>query len=450
MKNVGYFLKAKSVAVVGASRDPEKYGNIILKNMLEADFQGKIYPVNPKTETILGIKCYSSLRQIESYVDLIIVVVPSRLVPQVLEEAGQKGVKAAIIISGGFSEIGEVELENQILRIADKYSLRLLGPNCQGVVYTPNNLCAYWPSVNTRGSMAIISQSGTIGAEFGLRAQKEHLGVSSIVSLGNKADVNEIDFLRYFFTDPHTKSIALYTEGFSDSTKFISLIQEIGRKKPLVILKPGRTQKGRAAALSHTGAISGSSEVFQGICHQYGITRANNFLELYNYTKGLAYLKQTSNKNVLVVTSSGGSGVLAVDALVRDGLNLVKLSEKTVEELKEALPPICTVKNPVDLTGGANDKLYQQTIEIASDDPQVNIFLIILGDPIPRISNTIMDSMNRCKQPIVICSLGGGELQERENLKMQEKGIPVFNTPEESARVISKILSKEKMAAWQK
>lgn len=440
MRNVEYFLKPKSIAVVGASRDSEKYGNIILKNMLDADFQGRLYPVNPKTETILGIKCYPSLKQIESDVDLIVVVVPSRLVPQILEEAGQKGVKAAIIISGGFSEIGEVELENQILKIANKYSLSLLGPNCQGLVYTPNNLCAYWPLVKAKGSMAIISQSGTLGAEFGLRAQKEHLGVSGIVGLGNRADTNEIDFLRYFFNDPHTKSIALYTEGFSDGARFISLIKEMGRKKPLVILKPGQTQKARAAALSHTGAISGSSEVFHGICRQYGIIRANNFLELYNCTKGLAYLKQTSNKNVLVVTSSGGSGVLAVDALVENGLNLAEPSEKTIKELKETLPSICTIKNPIDLTGYASDKLYQQTIEIASGDPQVDTFLIILGDPIPRISNTIIDLTNRCKQPIVVCSLGGGELQERENLKMQEEGISVFNTPEESARVISKII----------
>lgn len=439
MKNIEYFLKAKSIAVVGASRDPEKYGNIIFKNMLNADFQGRLYPVNPKTKTILGVKCCPDLKQIEGDVELIIVVVPSRLVPQVLEEAGQKGVKAAIIISGGFSEIGEVELQNQILKIGNKYSLRLLGPNCQGVVYTPNNLCAYWPLVNAQGSMAIISQSGTIGAEFGIRAQKEHLGVSGIVSLGNKADANEIDFLNYFLNDPQTKSIALYTEGFSDSARFISLIKKAGRKKPLVILKPGRTQKGRAASLSHTGAISGSSEVFNGICRQYGIIRANNFLELYNYTKGLAYLKKTNHTNVLVVTSSGGSGVLAVDALVENDLNLAELSERTVTELREALPPICTIKNPVDLTGYASDKLYQQTIEIASADSQVNMFLIILGDPIPRISKTIIDLMNRCKQPLVICSLGGGELQQRENLKMQEEGIPVFNTPEESVKAISKI-----------
>jgi acyl-CoA synthetase (NDP forming) len=252
LKPLESVFNARSVAVVGASANPEKTGHVILKNIIEGGFAGRIYPVNPKAEEILGLPCHPSLTAIDGPVDVAVIVVPANFVPDVMEEAGKKQVSGAVVISGGFGETGNEELERRILEIAEHYGTRIIGPNCQGFNYTPNRLCASWPLVRRSGPVAIISQSGTVGAAIEMWAEEAEIGISGFVALGNKADVNENDLIDLFKEDPNTRVISLYIEGVRDGRRFMESVRSARQKKPIVVMKPGTTPKGARAMQSHT------------------------------------------------------------------------------------------------------------------------------------------------------------------------------------------------------
>jgi acyl-CoA synthetase (NDP forming) len=435
------FFNCKSIAVVGASNTKGKIGYDVLNNIINAGFKGEIYPINLKAEEIMGLKCYKKLTDIDGNIDLMVLIVPSNSIPAIMEQAGQKGIRAGVIISGGFREAGNLELEQEVLNIARKHSIRLLGPNCQGLSYTPNKLCASWPLINTEGSMGVISQSGTVAAQIGIWAQEEGLGVSSIVSLGNKVDVNEIDLIDYYDSDNKTEVISLYIEGVGDGRKFIDTLKKC--HKPVVILKPGRTKEGRKAVVTHTDSIAGFSEVFEGICRQYGFINAHNIRELYDFSKAFAYMKRPSGNKVLIITSSGGSGALATDECIEAGLCMANLSAEVKQELKVNLPGHCVINNPFDLTGDANAPMYKYVIEsVAKED--IDIIYVIFGDPLPEVAEIIIDLKQKVRQELVICYLGGGDVQKRETLKMHKNGIPVFPTPERAAAVLKKLLNYKK------
>jgi acyl-CoA synthetase (NDP forming) len=435
------FFETKSIAVVGASTNPEKLGHVIIKNIIEGGFRGGIYPVNQKGGQVLGYPCAPNLSALNETPDLMIIVVPSQLVPDVIREGGERGVKAAIIISGGFRETGNDALEQEVLMAARPYGLRILGPNCQGMVYTPNAMCASWPLIASQGNIAAISQSGTIGAEIGIQAQKDGLGVSSIISLGNKSDVNELDLIDYFNGDPHTKAIAMYIEGVSDGQQFIELARRVAPQKPLVILKPGRTPAGRTAAASHTRSLAGQSEVFEGFCRQSGIISASNMTELYDFAKGFSMAPLPKGRNVLIVTSSGGSGILAADECQQAGLDVGRLSAELEAGIRSGLPSYCVVKNPIDLTGDATAQIFEEVLLKASEADSINTMLVIFGDPLLRVGEAMIRLRKRIRQPLVVCFLGGGEVQEKETLEMHRAGIPVFPSPERAVKVIGKLTS---------
>ncbi|HSB82248.1 MAG TPA: CoA-binding protein, partial [Candidatus Methylomirabilis sp.] len=302
-----------SVAVVGASGSPEKYGHIILKNILDAGFQGPIYPINPKAAEILGRPCRQRIADLPSGVDLAVIIIPARTVPQAVAECGERGIKAAVVISGGFAESGDEGglLQREVVETARRSGVRLLGPNCQGVNNPHHNLCASWPLLTQRGEIALISQSGTVGAALMDWASEERLGSSAFVSLGNRADVDESDLIEYLAQDSHTRVIALYLEGIKDLERFRRTARSC--PKPIVILKSGRTTEGRLAVASHTGSLAGRDELYSALFRQLRIHRADTLEELYDAAKVLAYLPRPAGRRMLVITSSGGSGILAAD-----------------------------------------------------------------------------------------------------------------------------------------
>ncbi|MEE8209494.1 MAG: CoA-binding protein, partial [bacterium] len=305
-----------SVAVVGASTDPSKLGHEIMKNIIDAGFAGPVHPINPKAEEILGRPVSASISNLAEPVDLAVVIVPARFVPGVVAECGEKGVGAAIVITGGFKEASEAgeALEAELVEAATKGGVVVVGPNCQGINHPYHSLCASWPLLTNQGPIALVSQSGTVGAALMDWAQLEGLGVSCFVSMGNRCDVDESDLIRYFAQDDHTRAIAIYLEGVKDARKFLSAVEAC--EKPLVIFKAGRTERGRVAAESHTKSLAGRDEIYEAVFRQYGIYRAETLEELYDYAKALAYMKRPKGRRILFLTSSGGAAIVATDAAV--------------------------------------------------------------------------------------------------------------------------------------
>lgn len=422
-----------SIAVVGASANPEKWGFKILKNILDAGFQGPVYPINPKAGEILGLRSYRSVNEIEAQVDLAVVIIPAPAVPEAIEECGQKGIKGAIVITGGFSEAGPegAELERRLAEIAARWGLRVVGPNCQGVNHPHHSLCASWPLIQDKGEMAIISQSGTIGAAFMDWASLDRLGFSAFVSLGNRADIDEADLIEYFSADGDTRVIALYLEGVKDGARFLEAAR--GCPKPIVVLKPGRTEQGRRAAESHTRSLAGRDEIYEAVFRQRRIHRASNLEELYDFSKALAYLPCPRGKKILIVTSSGGSGVLATDVAALEGLEVASLPGELAGRLRAELPSHFVISNPFDLTGDADARLYQKVVEAAS--PYYDAIVLIFGDPLPGASEVVTQ-----EPPQVVIYLGGADVERRERELFHLKKIPVFPTPERGIRALSQLV----------
>ncbi len=432
------FFEPSSVAVVGASREPGKLGHEVFRNIIEAGFRGKLYPINPKADEVLGLKCYPSIKDVTDEVELAVIIVPARFVPSVVADCGAKGVKAAIVISGGFGEVGSagVELERQLMEAAKKANLRVVGPNCQGVNSTSVGLCASWPLVRTKGPISVISQSGTILAAIACWAEEGGVGVNKLVALGNKCDVDETELLEYLAADEGTKVVALYIEGVRDGRKFLEVAQLAAEKKPILVLKGGRTAKGAEAVVSHTRSLAGKDAVFDAAFKQAGIHRALSVEELYDACKGFAQLPSPKGKNVAIVTSSGGSGILATDACEEFGLNVIELPTDVREGLKEKLPPECILRNPLDLTGSATSQMYDEALAALGRSEEVDSVIVIVGDPMPGISEVIAKHLSRGKT-IIPVMLGGGKVEVEERAKLQKLHIPVYPITLRGACVLS-------------
>lgn len=434
---------AKNVAVVGASNNPDKTGYQVLKNIIDGGYQGSIYPINPKADEILGLKCCIELRNVPEDIDLVVVIVPAKLVPDVMRQAAEKHAKGAVIISGGFREIGNVELEAEVMQIANDNDIAVIGPNCQGINYTPNNLCATWPLMTSKGTMAVIAQSGTIGATMGGWAEEDKIGFTSVVALGNKSGVGEIELLDYFTGDAATKVIALNIEGVKDGAQFIEGAKRALSRKPVVVLKPGRTAKGAEAAASHTKSIAGSDKVFDAVCKQIGLIRAEGIVEFYDYAKILGLLNKPAGNRLMIITSSGGSGILAADVAEDIGIRIEKLEPAIVDELRGILPNQCVLSNPLDLTGDATAKRYQDALEVAIKADNVDAYLVIFGDPIENASEAVKYIKSKTDKPVLAAFLGGGEVEKHEVPLMNAAGFPVFPTPERAIRALGALLRKK-------
>ena len=433
------FFHPSSITVIGASESPDKLGYQVLKNLVESGFPGAIYPINPRSERIHGLTCFRNVKDIPANVDLAVVIIPSRLVPQAIQDCGEKGVKGAVVITSGFSEAGAEgeKLQEEVTRLAKEYGVRLLGPNCQGVnnPYTP--LCASWPLLTRKGRVAVISQSGTVGAALMDWFSVEQLGVSSFVSLGNRADVDEIDLIEYFENDPNTRAIAAYLESIKDPVRFQHLLESL--TKPLVVLKSGRTPRGRIAAESHTKSLAGADAIYSSLFRRFGVIRADTIEELYDFAKGSAYLERPAGNRILYITTSGGAAILATDAAEQEGLDVMPLPGELADQLEGIIPPHAIRANPLDLTGDANAKMFQEVIQRAR--PYYDILGVIFGDPIPDASEVVTPGSNE-----IVIYLGGAEVERAEKLIMHQRGVPVFPTPERAMRTMANLIPSAKRA----
>jgi len=443
IRQLDAILKPKSVAVIGASTSPDKIGYEILKNILDSGFKGSVYPINPKADVILDLSCHKSVKDIAEPPDLAVVIIPARFVPQAVQECGEAGVKGAVIITGGFSEAGDEgeALQNQVVEIAQKFGVRIIGPNCQGVNNPHHPLCASWPLLTYKGKIALISQSGTVGAAMMDWLSEDKLGTSSFVSMGNRADVDETDLIAYFNQEPNTEVIAAYIEGIKRPDQFIKSVEQL--QKPLVVLKSGRTPKGKVAAESHTKALAGADAIYEALFSKYNICRAYTAEEFYDYAKALAYLKAPTGNRILFITTSGGAAILATDQAEQEGLDVSPLPEEAVKAITPLIPAHAIKANPIDLTGDATAQMFGDVIEVTRK--YYDTLGVIFGDPVEGASGVVTPNANE-----LIIFYGGADVERYESEQMHLKGIPVFPTPERGIKALAQVLERKKLDVPQK
>ncbi|MEM2905893.1 MAG: acetate--CoA ligase family protein [Candidatus Bathyarchaeia archaeon] len=431
------FFNPSSVAVIGASTTPGSIGHEVLRSLLQ--YKGRVYPINPKATEVLGLRCYPSILDVPSSVDLVVFAVPSRIIPSLLEDCGKKGVRNAIIISGGFKEVGgEAEkLEASIVEVARRHGIRVIGPNCIGVYDSKSGLDTFFQSRErmTRpppGKVAFITQSGTFGCAMIEWMAEAGLGMSKFVSYGNRSDVDEADLIDYLAADEDTKVIAIYTESIGDGRKLLRAAREALQKKPIVILKSGRTESGSRAALSHTGSLSGSYAVAKGAFRQAGLIQAQNLEELFDMTKALLMQPPAEGNSVAMITNGAGPVVMAVDACTGLGIETGRYSQQTVEELRKSLPYYCQIGAAVDLTGSATVQTYRTGMEMLLQDPNVDLLIVFIVFQDTPLQEEIVDTVHemlRYKKPIICCA-AGGEYTRKQVERLEKGGVPVYPTAE--------------------
>jgi acetyl coenzyme A synthetase (ADP forming)-like protein len=375
------FFTPQSVAVIGAARKPGKLGYGVLSNILQYGYSGKVYPINPKAEEILGLKSYPSVLEVPDPVELAIIVIPNKFVPQVMEECGKKGVKGTIIISAGFREAGMegIKLERQVLDIAKQYGIRIVGPNCLGIIstHTPLN-ASFAAGMPPKGGIAFMSQSGALCTAILDWALSEEIGFSQFVSLGNKADVDEVDLLQAWEKDENSRVIIVYMEGLKDGQKFMKVAREVTQHTPVVAVKSGNTAAGSRAVSSHTGTLAGSERAYEAAFQQTGVLRANSIEHLFDYSLAFAYQPPLKGRSIAIVTNAGGPGIMATDALERSGMKLATLQPETIETLRQGLPAAANVFNPIDVIGDALADRYAHALKAALADKNVDGVIVIL------------------------------------------------------------------------
>ncbi len=428
----------KSIAVIGATPKERKAGYSILKNLLK--FKGKVYPINPKYSEVLGLKCYKSILDVDDKIDLAIIVVPNVVVPQVLEECGEKRVKNVVIISAGFSEVGNYELEERLKDIIKKYGLRVIGPNCFGIINNNIDLNATFSKIfPPKGEVSIISQSGAVIDAILDIAPLLNIGISKVVSLGNKIDIQESDILKIFGSDEETKIIAIYMESLKDK-RFFDVAKRVAKKKPIIVLKAGRGEFGKKAAKSHTGALAGENEIYEAIFKQCGLIKAETFEEFIDLIHIFLTQPSMGNNRVGIITNAGGFGVLAADSAELYKLNLPEFSEDIKEELKKVLPPNANINNPLDIIGDATPERYREVIKILLKDKNLDGYLVILTPqemtkPL-EVAKTLVEIKK--DKPLVSSFIGGVSVKGAKSY-LRKNGIPAYITPESGIRALAKL-----------
>ena len=449
------FFKPKSVAVIGASRESRKFGHVIFKNFAGSEYEGKTYPVNPKAEAILGVKVYPNLKEIPDEVDLAVIAVPAPIVPVTIDECLSKNVKASVIISGGFKEASEkgAKLELEIKQKIAGTNLRIIGPNCIGV-YDPSSHVdtLFLPTYRLRrpkpGAIAFITQSGAFGSAVLDWASSQDIGISKFISIGNKIDVDEVDLLNYLADDPLTKCITLYVESIDRGREFLKTASKVTEKKPIVVLKGGATPEGANAALSHTGSMAGSANIYKGAFDQAGAIQALKVDELFDYARALAYQpKPKTQTDMAIITNGGGFGVISTDEASRLGMKLASFNPETLKTLKEKLPEYAIAHNPLDLVGDADVERYRMALNAVASDPNVGVILVIVLPQTSYIESDVVDAITEAQvtygKPIVVCSIGGDFTQIMAEM-LEEEHIPTYITPERAINTINALLKYRK------
>ena len=430
-----FVFNPKSVAIIGASDKPGKIGFILVNNLLKDGYRGKIFPVNPKHETLLGLKCYPSIKDIKEEVDLAVIAIPAKFVPGVVKDCGEAGVKAVVVISAGFKEVGHegAKLEKELVDTAKNYGIKLVGPNCLGVINTALNLNAtFAEKMPPPGRVSFFSQSGALGVALIDWSIENKFGFGKFVSLGNKADLNETDFLEYFGEDPDTDIILGYIEDVKDGRRFLEVAQKVARRKPVIIIKSGSTEAGARAASSHTGALAGSDRAFTAAFKKAGIIRAYGIKELFELAEIFKSGKLPQGNRLLVVTNAGGPGIIAADAADKLGIKLDPMSRESIEALVKKLPPSASLYNPVDVIGDATSERYKVVLEQAIKDEIVQGICVILTPQamtdVENIAKVIIETNERTDKPIFASFIGGEGVKGGVKL-LKEKSIPCYEDP---------------------
>jgi acyl-CoA synthetase (NDP forming) len=424
-----------SVAVIGASNEQGKIGNSVMRNLIDGGFPGEIHPVNPKSDDILGRKAYQSVLDVLGEPDVAIFAIPAKFVAAALEEVGRKGIPNAVLIPSGFAETGEHELQARIVAIAEQYGVRLLGPNIYGYYSTWQDLCAtFCTPYDVRGGVALTSQSGGIGMAILGFARTTKTGVSAIVGLGNKSDLDEDDLLTWFGEDPHTQCIAMHLEDLKDGRAFVDAARATVPKKPVIVLKAGRTAAGAKAAGSHTGALAGDDAVYEDILKQAGVIRARGLNEMLEFARALPVLPTPKGDNVVIITGAGGSGVLLSDSIVDNGLSLMEIPPDLDEAFRKFIPPFGAAGNPVDITGGEPPSTYEATIRLGLEDPRIHSLVLgywhtIVTPPMvfaELTARVVAEFRERGIEKPVVASLAGDTEVEEACQYLFERGVVAY------------------------
>jgi acetyl coenzyme A synthetase (ADP forming)-like protein len=435
VKQMNRIMKPDAVAVIGASAENGKIGNSVMKNLINGGYQGAIYPIHPSASEILGKKAYKSVKDVPGEIDVAVFAIPAKFVAQALVEVGEKKIPGAVLIPSGFAETGNVAGQEELVSIGRKYGVRLMGPNIYGFYYTPKNLCAtFCTAYDVKGKAALSSQSGGIGMAIIGFSRSAKMGVSAIVGLGNKSDIDEDDLLAFFEQDDNTQIIAQHCEDLKDGRAFAEVAKRVSKKKPVVMLKAGRTNMGARAASSHTGALAGNDKIYDDVLKQSGVIRAQTLRDLLEFARGIPVLPTPKGNNVVIITGAGGSGVLLSDACVDNGLSLMAMPPDLDAAFRKFIPPFGAAGNPVDITGGEPPTTYQNTVRLGLEDPRIHALILgywhtIITPPMvfARLMVEVVEQMRAkgIEKPVVASLAGDVEVEEASEYLYQH-GIPAY------------------------
>jgi acyl-CoA synthetase (NDP forming) len=428
-------MRPDAVAVIGASPEDGKIGNSVMKNLINGGYQGQIYPIHPKAAQILGKKAYPSVKDVTGAIDVAVFAIPAPLVAGALRECGEKKIPGAVLIPSGFAETGNVELQEEIVKVGREGNVRLMGPNIYGFYYTPMNLCAtFCTPYDVKGHAALSSQSGGVGMAIVGFSRTTKMGVSAIVGLGNKSDLDEDDLLTFFEQDPNTHVIAMHVEDLKDGRSFAEVASRVSKKKPVIVLKAGRTAMGARAALSHTAALAGNDRIYDDVLRQCGVVRAMALKDMLELARGLPILPTPKGENVLIITGAGGSGVLLSDACVDNGLKLMAMPADLDAAFRKFIPPFGAAGNPVDITGGEPPTTYRNTIALGLEDSRIHALVLgywhtIITPPMvfAKLTAEVVEEFRRkgIDKPVVASLVGDVEVEQACDY-LFERGIPAF------------------------
>ncbi len=448
MRDLRPIFEPKSIAIIGASREPGKIGHVIVRNFIDGGFPGQLYPVNPNAKEINGLKCYKSVLDIPGKVDSAVVVVPAKIVPKVLEECGKKGIKGIVVISGGFAEVGDYELEKKLADISREYGLQVIGPNCLGVVNPSTKVDSIFLPTHKMGrpkmgGVAFLTQSGAVGSTILDLVAREGFGMSKFISYGNATVVDETDLLEYLGKDKKTKIIVLYLEGVKRGKEFFRVTRKLAKKKPIVVIKAGTTENGAAAAKSHTGSLAGSYAAYRAVFRQNRLVEAKELDDVFDFAKIFDTQPPCTGNRVAIITNGGGMGVLTADAVIKNGLELAEFSEKTKKRIRETMPPTVNARNPFDIVGDADAARFEEAIGLAYGDPNVDALIIITLFQTVSLDSRVVDVVVKAaedgQKPVITIALGG-EYTEMQRRALESSGVPSYDCPNAAARSLAKLV----------
>lgn len=444
------FFNPKSVVVVGASESKGKVGYAVIKNIIDSGFTGKIFPVNPKAKIIFRLPAYTSISDIKDKIDLCIMIISPRAILESIESCGKAGINSMVVISAGFKEIGPegAKLERELIEKARKYDIRIIGPNCVGIVNTSIGLNATFAAkLPPKGNISVLSQSGAILTSIIDYAAGGNIGFSKMVSLGNKADITETEVLKFLGDDPDTDVIAGYIEGVKDGMEFLSVSMEVSKRKPIIILKSGNSDAGARAVSSHTGTLAGMEKVYKAAFTKSSIIRANTIEELLNYAKVFSCQPLPKENRLAIITNAGGPGIIAADACEISSVKMATFSNGTIKKLRESLPPICSIYNPVDVVGDADAKRYSIALTAVAEDEGVDGILVILTpqemtDPIGT-AKAVIDTSRKYGKTLITSFMGKEAVKEGVDF-LEKNAIPNLFFPEKSVRCFEIMACRKK------